>query len=351
MVLITPVGLVAAVMALAPAAGLRRVFHRPIDRKHAFVVVYTLTPLSVFVAFSLVHAVKLNWTGPLWLAVLPALAQMLAAERRLLSFRMTALWAATIPIALILYGAGLHYLALGLPGVPYPNSLGNLPIAWREFADTARQIKERVQSTTGHKPLLVGMDRYFLSSELAFYDRESGDSVQNTAGRSLFGGNSLMYNYWISRCRQTGRTVLMFGFYRRQLYDQHLSKWFQELGPITEHMVYKAGTPAGRFYYRVGYDYRPECAGELSPFASSGERKFGRDRMVVEVASEKGAKPFRGASIILLLLSVQSAPKGGGLIWLGALLNDRSSLQPGSVSSKSRRRPRWTRSSKPTRCW
>ena len=258
LLLITPVGFAAAISALAPAAGLRQLFDRPIARKQAFIAVYTLTPLSVFVAFSLFHQVKPNWTGPLWLAVLPAVAQMITTERHLALYRKAPAWGATLAIVLLMYGAGFHYLALGLPGVPYRESLRGLPIAWREFGDAAEEIEKHVELTMGHEPLLVGMDTFFLSSELAFYrHRHDNDFVQNTAGRGLFGSNSLMYNYWFSSAQQIGRTVIMFGFKPKELSDGSLSRWFQELGPVTERIVYKAGAPAGRFYYRVGYDFRP----------------------------------------------------------------------------------------------
>ena len=87
-----------------------------------------------------------------------------------------------------------------------------LPIAWREFGDVATEIESQVEATTGHRPLLVGMDPYFLSSELAFYPRHKRpDAVQSTAGRGLFGSKGLMYDYWFARTSQTGRTVIMFG--------------------------------------------------------------------------------------------------------------------------------------------
>jgi dolichol-phosphate mannosyltransferase len=257
LLLITPVVFAAAISTVIPAGGLRQALHRPIDRKQAFIVVYTLTPLSVFAAFSLVHEVKLNWTGPLWLAVLPAVAQLIATERRPAFFGKTPAWRATIAIVLLMWGAGLHYLALGLPGVPYPESLREVPVAWRQLADAAGEIEEDVKRTTGDKPLLVGMDKYFLSSELAFYGRHDNDPVRNTAGRGLFGSDSLMYDYWFSSARQTGRTVIMFGLEPREVSDESLSKWFRKLGPVTERLVYKAGAPARRFYYRVGYDFRP----------------------------------------------------------------------------------------------
>ncbi|QEX22151.1 hypothetical protein FRZ61_20810 [Hypericibacter adhaerens] len=257
LLLITPVGVAAAFSILTPTAGLRQAFRRPFDRAGLFTAAFTLTPLSVFVAFSLFHPIKLNWTGPLWLALLPALAQMIAAGRHLVLFRRAPAWGATVAILLPLYGAGFHYLTLGLPGVPFPRNLQGLPVAWREFGDAAGGIERQVEHAVGQEPLLVGMDRYFLSSQLAFYGPDD-DSFQNTAGRGLFGSSGLMYDYWFSDARQAGRTVIIFGFEPAPLSDDRLAKWFRELGPVGERALYKAGAPAGRFFYRVGYGYRLE---------------------------------------------------------------------------------------------
>jgi dolichol-phosphate mannosyltransferase len=256
--MITPVGVAAVVSGFIPSAGIRRLSPHSVDRIAAFTVVYTLAPLSVIVAFSLFHQVKLNWTGPLWLAALPAIGQMIATRSGPGMLQRRTAWSATIAILLVAYGAGFHYLAHGLPGVPYPANLRMLPIAWREFGDAAAEIESQVEATTGHRPLLVGMDPYSLSSELAFYRRRKNpDAVQSTAGRGLFGPKGLMYDYWFARTPQTGRTVIIFCSDPSGLSDASLSKWFRELGPITERIVFKDDTPAGRFYYRVGYDFRP----------------------------------------------------------------------------------------------
>lgn len=73
LVLLTPVGFVAVVRTLFARGSKPDVSWRA-DRRTAFIAIYTLVPLSAFVAFSLFHEVKLNWTGPIWLAILPALA-------------------------------------------------------------------------------------------------------------------------------------------------------------------------------------------------------------------------------------------------------------------------------------
>ena len=264
LLLITPVGFAAALSMLIPSAGLRQAFRRKFGRVQLFIAVFALTPLSVFVAFSFFHQVKLNWTGPLWLALLPALGQMIAAGRHLAFFRRAPAWGATIAILLPLYGAGLHYLTLGLPGVPYAGNLHGLPIAWREFGNEAGEIERQVELMAGHEPLLVGMDKYFLASELSFYGRGDDDSLENTAGRGLFGLNSLMFNDWFSGAQETGRTVILFGFTPGHISDGLLAKWFQELGPLAERTVYKAGRPAGRFFYRIGYGFRGELPLTLS---------------------------------------------------------------------------------------
>ena len=262
LILITPIGLVAAISALTHSGGLGQAFRRPIDRKQAFIAVYALTPLSVFFVFSLFHQVKPNWTGPLWLAVLPAIAHMIAIERRTAFFagpRAYRAWGATATIALLLYGAGMHYMVLGLPGIGYRGSLRDLPIAWQEFGKTAEEIEDQVELATGREPLLVGMDTYFLTSQLAFYRRNEKDPVENNVGRAIFNSNSLMYNYWFLCNEQDDRTVIMFNLKPDELSNDSLSTWFKEMDPVQMRLVYKAGALVGKFYYRVGYGFHPKC--------------------------------------------------------------------------------------------
>ena len=85
LLLLTPVGLVAASRTLFARSGpdgswLADRRNWLADRRNAFMAIYTLVPLSVFIFFSLFHEVKLNWTGPVWLAILPALAARLVAR-------------------------------------------------------------------------------------------------------------------------------------------------------------------------------------------------------------------------------------------------------------------------------
>ena len=230
------------------------------DRRNAFAAIYTLVPLSVFIFFSLFHEVKLNWSGPVWLAILPALAARLVrrdpTSAGVVSRRS---WLVTVAVALLIYGGSLHYFVRGLPGVSpsISMSLGIVPIGWKEFGAEVGKIAAAIESSTGTEPLRVGMDRYSLSSEVAFYDPDQ-DAVRNTAGRSLFGFDSLMYELWFPPALEKGREIILVSRWSGgAIANKSLLKRFRTLGPIQERIVHKGSTPVARFFWRIGYDYKP----------------------------------------------------------------------------------------------
>ncbi len=226
-----------------------------------------LVPLLVFVAFSLRSAPNINWTGPLWLAIIPLMARRLtpvpgAGESWKEAWGQK-LWTPTLVIVLLSYGALFHYLAIGLPGVPYRQDKVQ-PVAWRLMGEDVEKIESEIAARTGERPLVVGMDKYNLASELAFYARGEGESVEeavaNTASRNLFGGGALMYEIWSPAEKFSGRTLLLISFTRQALSDGALAGYAQNLGPIEERSIVKFGVPAGRYYYRVVDGYRSDAA-------------------------------------------------------------------------------------------
>ncbi len=260
--LLTPVGFIAVVVALTRQAKTYfRGPHRNIDQRALFVATFTIAPFSVFLFFSLFHGVKLDWTGALWLAMLPLLAADIAEGSQVLARWSDALrrtWGPALAVMLLAYGAALHYLALGLPGIGYSDNLARVPIAWKVFGRQAALIDADLESATGHEPLRVGMDKEFLSSEMAFYDPVDNDGATNTAGRSLFGFESLMYDYWFPAARQRGRNVILFALNSGDLSDRIFAAKFSYLGPIRNRILYKKAVRAGQFYYRVGYNFHAD---------------------------------------------------------------------------------------------
>jgi dolichol-phosphate mannosyltransferase len=261
--LITPAGLMSAWSAFLRGRSSADPLFVNADRRWLFAAIFTILPLSVFVTFSLLHSVKLNWTGPIWLAALPAMASFVTTRESrdgvIGQFTSQRSWALTAVSTMVLFAGAFHYISVGLPGFPSRISLHlrDLPVAWKEFGDRASEIDKRVQAEVGEDPLIVGMDRYFVASELAFYDGDH-DGAREAAGRKLFGLESLMYDYWFPAEQQNGRTMILFGLEPYQLRDVAVLRHFRQVGPIKSETIRRNRREIGTFYYRVGYDYRSD---------------------------------------------------------------------------------------------
>jgi dolichol-phosphate mannosyltransferase len=267
MALITPVGAVAAVQAILSGRDWR--LDGDPSRTHArqvrwFTVVFTVVPLSVFLAFSLRHEPKPNWTGPIWLAALPALARQMMLTPQAMRNRLERLgqqlWMPTLTATVLLFGGLLHYIAIGLPGLGIDDDM-DLPVAWEEIGRDVESIEQKVEADLEQEPLVVGMDKYFIASELAFYRRDGREGVTHTASRHLLGERGLMYEWWFPPERQAGRTLLLVSFDRDDLEEGKLHRWFREVGPLQARAIRKHGHGV-RYFYRIGYSYSPSPEGD-----------------------------------------------------------------------------------------
>ena len=200
LVLVTPLGALAV---------FRIIFRRPAARadlsltesdnrrRRLFIWVFTVVPMLVFVVFSIRHQVKLNWTGPVFLVALPAIANQIFQTRNAVYKHLS--WGPVMAALMIIYGGMLHYVTIGIPGVPYLKDMA-LPVAWAQMGKAVEEIENAVESGTGQEPLVVGMDKYFIASSLAFYRhspvRNLLEGVEHTTSRNLVGKDALMYDYW-----------------------------------------------------------------------------------------------------------------------------------------------------------
>lgn len=268
LVLITPTGLLAIAVALSRPRpdGPGSVGAADFQRHWRFVQVFVLVPLSVFVAFSLRHEVKLDWTGAPWVAALPALAFGMASlgegpVRGTLAWIHGA-WVPTVLVVVLFFGAGLQYLALGLPGVGYSKKMELVPIGWRDLGRQVHGVVEEVRTRTGEAPLIVGLDRYFIASELAFYAPDQVQSVKGTSSGHLFGAMGLMYERWFPPQSQQGRTLLLVAWDAKDLAGPSIESRVQRLDPIRDGVVTRDGGVIRPFHYRVAYEYRDIPQGE-----------------------------------------------------------------------------------------
>ena len=261
LVLITPTGVLAVAASCigdgdvgADGIGARR--------RRMFMRMTVLVPLAIFAIFSLRHDVKLDWTGAPWTAALPLIAAgMISTQTPVSRLKawIRAAWPPTLVTMLLIYGAGLHYLVLGLPGLGYSQHIELSPVAWREFsgqiADTAAQIRTQ----TGVEPLIVGMDRYAIASELAFYSAERTHSELQTSSAHLFDGIGLMYERWTPRQLQEGRNLLLVAWEAKELRGPTIESHAERLGPIEEEILTRDDHVVRRYYHRLAYNYRNEA--------------------------------------------------------------------------------------------
>ncbi|MFB3891086.1 MAG: glycosyltransferase family 39 protein [Phycisphaerae bacterium] len=279
LVLLTPVGLMAVFHALfsSPRGAEGGRVPPAVRGRAAFARVFVLVPLAAFVAFSLWHAPKLNWTGPAWLAAIPAVAFRMDAAAGEVSTRFVRWgrkwWMPTAVTLLLLYGGGLYYLILGLPGLPALSGMDAIPVVWQETGDRIGSIERQVEADTGAEPVIVGMDRYATSSELAFYTRAYRDDPTEISGCHLFGSQSLMWQEWAGKSDAIGRNIILCDFARGGLTKPGLNEHFARLGPITAEPLVKNGKTVTYLYWRVGYGYRPSSSSAegLLPLTAPGE--------------------------------------------------------------------------------
>lgn len=262
-VLITPTGLLAAAVSLF---GRRQEADAEARRKWRFIQAAIGVPLAAFAAVSLRYNVKFDWTAELWLAALPAMALAMTRSGEKLSHtlgaRIRGAWTPTILGLLVVYAAGLHFLVLGLPGLGYGEQMELMPVGWRDLGQQVNRIAKEVGQVTGAEPLIVGMDRYAIASEVAFYAVDDAAMAPETSSAQLFGWTGLMYERWIPIEAQAGRTLLLVTWKPQDLEDSCVESHAQYLGPLQTGILMRDGIVIRRYYYRVAYGYRssPTCA-------------------------------------------------------------------------------------------
>jgi len=260
LILITPTGLVA----VAAASWRRKPPPSDVNsgiaaaRGWLFIRLAIFIPVAVFAVFSLRHEVKLDWTGAPWIAALPLMAiGMGAGAEKLgaLGAWVRGAWTPTLVTMSLIYGAGLHYLVLGWPGLSYGRHTELVPVGWRDLSRQITEVTATMRRETGDEPLVVGMDRYVVASELAFYAVARGGPPVSVSSQHLFGGIGLMYERWTPAESQDGRTLLLVALDRGDLDGKAIESHVARLGPVTDGVLMKDGQIVRHYYYRMGYQY------------------------------------------------------------------------------------------------
>ncbi len=255
LVLLTPVGLAAALWALWPknhpdGGEIAR-------RRTLFVCIFTGIPLVIFFVLSTLDSLRFHWTAPLWLAIVPAMAWMMGQNisPRSIAGRIQASWKPTIAITLVVYTLVLHYVVLGIPGIPYPSFMTRY--YWRETTSEIEKIAEHVQQETGQKPLVVGMSKWSVASAMFFYNRH-GEPL-DIRSRNMFGDSGAMYQVWHSSEPPTTRPIILVGMepqhLERDRAGNDIARLLDQPGPVESMTITRAGKPLRMVYYRIAKGY------------------------------------------------------------------------------------------------
>ena len=103
---------------------------------------------------------------------------------------------------------------------------------------------------------IVGMDRYAIASELAFYLTRRADTVIETSSAHLFEGVGLMYERWTPAAQQDGRTLLLIAWDPKDLAGTAIESRAERLGPIEDEILTRDGQVVRHYYHRLAYNYR-----------------------------------------------------------------------------------------------
>jgi dolichol-phosphate mannosyltransferase len=246
-------------------------------RNRLFTACFVFAPLLIFCWSALRYEPRLNWTAPIWLMMLPLLGWAIVHADALRAWR----WAAPIhrlarPLAaalLMLSAALLYHVALGLPGLSYPKSLARFT-GWNAATQRIQEVHDRLRQTNGSAPIIVGMDKYFTAAHVSYHatrlfsDRQARPGNQQAPMRAtamgvVFGGDAVMFDYWDVPEQFAGRAFIMVARRKAALESADLAGFFRALDSEIHPLPILHETPGSNrqlidhYYYRIGYDYRP----------------------------------------------------------------------------------------------
>ena len=254
--LLSPTGAIAAIIMLRRRPPSHLV-EESTDRQRAwhFQQISVGVPLAVFTVFSLFHEIVVDWLGPAWIAALPCMAYCIVHARDIwakgLFARLRGAWLPTLLALLLFDGLRFQYFTAGIPGLGYGDHPESTPVGWRELGSRVHSIAQHAAS----RPLIVGMDQYFLASELAFYAPDPNAAVNDVTAAHVFGHVGLMYERWTSPAAERGRTLLLISWDADDLDSREVHAGVEELGPLQEGELRRDGRFVRSYYYRFAFGY------------------------------------------------------------------------------------------------
>lgn len=254
-----------AIITVFLIAKIRKTIISEFDNNFKFSVIYFLGTASIFILYSLWHQTKLNWTGPSFFVLLPwagyYLNQLWSEEPNQLS-RFSSLilsFFTTTSLAFVfLISVTLHYIAFGLPFLPYGESVHRI-IGWQSLSKSVLQVAETLSVQDASLVVIAGMDKHFITSNISFYIAKNLDQHSSNfefASRNIIGENALMWDIWSNPNNLKGKTFLLVARNDDDLSDKRLNKYFSNLESITKLSLTTNQKTSPTYYIRTARGYQ-----------------------------------------------------------------------------------------------
>lgn len=226
-----------------------------------------------FTACSFKEQTHVNWISPGYLSVLVLAQGCLArgpaqpaswSRWRCAAFRWSVALGAVATCWLALFLAGF------LPQAAVPPRIAHKlapQFFWKDIAEDVDRLQNMLQSASGVKTFSLAVDKYYLASEIAYYDPDK--HWARSTSRNMLGEKALAWNLWAVPERFDGHNAVIVGYDSKNLSDEKLRPYFRSLGPIKA-LEANEGAPARHgLHYRFGYSYQhPDKAGKPTTAAS-----------------------------------------------------------------------------------
>jgi len=170
-----------------------------------FSFLYAFPLLVLFTLYSFKSEVKLNWPLPAYLSLLGAVYPCFRYVRRGRKGRLKALIPTAaavstglVPVFLLIF---LYHMSVGIPFIPAVPKMSG----WEQLGAAVDREVAAMAKETGEHPFVVGMSKYYIAAELAFYTNRSYDIFS----MDLLGGKGLAFKYWTNREELRNRDALV----------------------------------------------------------------------------------------------------------------------------------------------
>ncbi|KTD06165.1 dolichyl-phosphate mannosyltransferase [Legionella gratiana] len=221
-----------------------------------FFQIYVIVPLLFFSLFSLFHGIRVNWIGPIFLAIIPWFALLITDNQQIIGVTFRKGWAITSVIIVFIYSSIIYCILSDKPE-KMSHFLFEKVIPWNNFTREVYNIAQQLENKTHNTPIILPLDTYNIASELAFYQKKYFKQGQiNTPykviGSHVFGLNSLMYKYWGNMEEIKGKTLILvspkISFFSYPLVKQKIVP-LSNIKPVNYHD--DNGHKSLIFYYQI----------------------------------------------------------------------------------------------------